>query len=333
MVRRFRARLAASLILGFSAVGSTATESGLDVACAVAPVAGEPDARLTLLLWATDRSGQPLREAPVARWSADAGVIEAGEAVRWRLPAKPGEVRARAEVRSTEHGSAACEVVAEVFAPLPPGPGPTRGQLAARMSLLRGASEPPGFGLYSYLLFDRAPADDVARERQLRALESYLREIDALETLSDLRPPSQLNLTLVPLLRSVTLPARLVDAAEIRRAAEALLAQYDHARARHLLDALGDAAPRGGVALVARREVAAEGSSHWLVMDLGSVSPTLAADWVRAFCWLGAQQRSWGEASLVRLGLHSRNALAVAAARLGEILVAWPRLLRPATPR
>jgi hypothetical protein len=54
-------------------------------------------------------------------------------------------------------------------------PGADRSaRLSGRALLLPTSSEPKGYGLYSYLLFDTPPKDDLERERYLKSLESYL---------------------------------------------------------------------------------------------------------------------------------------------------------------
>ena len=321
-----------ALALGTLVTGCLAAE--LDVSCAPERPVAAPGSEVRLHAWVTDDSGTPLRENLRGSWTATAGRI-AGEApITWTMPDQAGRATARITVDAASRGRATCQLSVEVVAPLPPLQlGATRGQLAARVLLVHGTDEPAGFGQYSYLLFDAAPADAQQRQRQLRAVESYLREIDTLEQLADLRPPSQLNLTMLPVVKVVVLPARLNDAGAIRAAAERVLAEFDYPRAKHLLDLLGKQAPRGGVALVSRQTPAASGDAPWLVMNLSTVSPQLAADWVRAFCWLSAQERGWGEASTLRLRLGLRNALAVAADQLGEALTDWPQLLLHGAPR
>jgi hypothetical protein len=308
--------------------------SAVQLACAPERAALTVGGTLVLHAWATDSDGKPLPGVVRTVWTVSAGVVAGSEPATWRLPAVPGRAMARVEIGVDTKGHAVCELAVEVTPPSPPPPEvPVRGQIAARALLVRGTSEPAGFGLYSYLLIDAPPADARERQRQLSAVESYLREIESLEALADLRPPSQLNLTMLPVESDIPLPARLDDPAVLGRAAAAVLAGYDYARAKHLLDVLGEPAPRGTIALVSRRAPASAAGVTSLVMNMSVVSPALLTDWLRAFCWLSSQERSWSDAALVRLGLGTRNAVAVAAAHLGEALVEWPRLMHTVTPR
>ncbi|MDE2372442.1 MAG: hypothetical protein KGN16_25980 [Burkholderiales bacterium] len=316
------------IALALAALARGGLAAQLEVSCAPERPVSAPGGELGLQAWVTDDGGKPLREALRISWAASSGSIVGEARSRWKLPGQAGRATARVTVEAAARGRATCELSVEVAGAPPPLPGVvTRGRLAARVLLVRGTDEPAGYGEYSYLLFASAPDDARQRELQLRAVESYLREVDALEQLADLRPPSQLNLTMLPVLRAVSLPARFQEPEAVRAAAERVLADFDYPRAKHLLDLLGKQAPRGGVALASRQTPAAGGDAPWLVMNLSMVSPQLAADWVRAFCWLSAQERGWGEAAGLRLGLGLRNALAVAADQLGEVLTDWPQLL------
>jgi hypothetical protein len=53
---------------------------------------------------------------------------------------------------------------------------------------------------------------------------------------------------------------------------------------------------------------------------MSRVTPKLVWDWVRAFCSLAAQERSWSEIELKRLALNIRNIIAVAAKTTPEVL-------------
>ena len=61
-------------------------------------------------------------------------------------------------------------------------------------------------------------------------------------------------------------------------------------------------------------------STLFLFLDMSRVTPKLVWDWVRAFCSLAAQERSWSEIELKRLALNIRNIIAVAAKTTPEVL-------------
>lgn len=64
--------------------------------------------------------------------------------------------------------------------------GDRSARLSGRALLLPTSSEPKGYGLYSYLLFDTPPRDDLERERYLKALESYLLVLKPIAGSSDI---------------------------------------------------------------------------------------------------------------------------------------------------
>ena len=53
---------------------------------------------------------------------------------------------------------------------------------------------------------------------------------------------------------------------------------------------------------------------------MSHVAPKLIWDWMRAFCWLAAQERSWSEVALEKLALNTRNAIEVAAKHTGGVI-------------
>jgi len=92
-----------------------------------------------------------------------------------------------------------------------------------------------------------------------------------------------------------------------------VLAAYDYARASALLADLGKQMVQSGPFLVSTRPTVSDPGALFLFFDLSRVTPKLVWDWVREFCSLAAQERSWSEIELKRLALNVRNILAVAA--------------------
>jgi hypothetical protein len=193
-------------------------------------------------------------------------------------------------------------------------------RLSGRALLLPSSSEPKGYGLYSYLLFDTPPKDDLERERYLKSLESYLLVLQPIEELERYRRRSELNITLIPVRRNVELPDDLSSPRQASQAAEQVLAAYDYARASALLADLGKQMVQSGPFLVSLRPTVSSPGTLFLFFDMSRVTPKLVWDWVRAFCSLAAQERSWSEIELTRLALNIRNILAVAAKTTPEVL-------------
>jgi len=193
-------------------------------------------------------------------------------------------------------------------------------RLSGRALLLPTSSEPKGYGLYSYLLFDTPPKDDLERERYLKSLESYLLVLQPIEELERHRRRSELNITLIPVKRNIELPDDLSSRTQAAKAAEQVLSVYDYARASALLANLGKQVVQSGPFLVSVRPTVSNPGTLFLFFDMSRVTPKLVWDWVRAFCSLAAQERSWSEIELKRLALNIRNILAVAAKATPEVL-------------
>lgn len=226
-------------------------------------------------------------------------------------------------------GQGECEL--QLFVSKPPVAGePGRSaRLSGRALLLPPpSSEPKGYGLYSYLLFDTPPKDDLERERYLKSLESYLRILQPIEELERHKRRSELNITLIPVKRNVEVPDDLSSPKRASQAAEQVLAAYDYARASVLLANLGKQMGQSGPFLVSMSPRVSNPGTLFLFFDLSRVTPKLVGDWVRAFSLLAAQERSWSEIELERLALNIRNFLAVAAKTYPEVLGALQQLIQ-----
>jgi hypothetical protein len=95
--------------------------------------------------------------------------------------------------------------------------------------------------------------------------------------------------------------------------AEWILDNYDYARARsllrHLPARIATALPGLGAQAARRRR-----GQPYLLQDLSSVPPHLAASWVKEFLNQAAQERFWDERTGARLALKLRVTIGV----LGE---------------
>jgi hypothetical protein len=313
--------------------GNPKQPSSLTVSCAPETPVVHPGDSIEVRAWVTDASGKALVQPPRYTWVASAGRISGGEVARWVLDNSLGDAKgdlrasARVTVQHTRLGQGECEV--QVFVAKRPGIGKPRTTRSLRLSsgsaLLLPTERPPsGYGLYSYLLFDTPPKNDVERERYLKALEAYLLVLAPIKELEQYLPRSELNLILIPVRRNIALPDVLSSPKETAQAAEAVLSAYDYARADAFLARLRKPTLRSGPFLVAMAPSTADTTAASLLFDMSHVSPALAWDWVRAFCMLATQERSRGKAGLAKLALHTRNAIAVAARELAPVTEALP---------
>ena len=292
--------------------------------------------------WATDSDGAPIGEPLRIHWSADAGSISGSDRALWRLDVDPTSaddrwLKARVEV-AADRGVGHCEVEIRVRGRSDPVPGDRDAYrrrselLSARAYLLRGRIEPTEYGLLSYLLFPAPPRDDAERTRYLKAIEAWLRVLVPTEDLlaQEVRA-SRINLTLIPLTVAVTLPERFDDENAARSVAVDLLRAYDYARARELLSAFEMTGAGRGPFVVSRETRSSGPAQGRLLVDMTGVSPALIWDWMSFFSWIVAQERSWSDRALQKLGLNLRNVLAVTSVATPVVLTSigrWIYVLR-----
>ena len=297
---------------------------------------------ISVYVWVTDVNGKPLANQPTFVWEASDGSITGKEHVSWTFGNNPllpnGVVTATAKVtvHDPKLGAGSCAIRIFLQRIRLSGintPPPLRSlRLSGRAMLLSSFNEPTGYGLYSYLLFDTPPRNEVERDRYLKALESYLLMLQSIEELELYQRRSNLNLTLLPVKKAIDLPDELSTTELLAKAAERVLANYDYARASTLLAAIGNPPLQGGPFMVAMKPAAAESAAVYLFLDMSRVTPKLVWDWIRAFCGLAAQTPSWSEVEVTKLALNTRNAIAVAARNTPEVLGSlqqWIRIFKP----
>src|SRR6185312_2812429 len=85
-----------------------------------------------------------------------------------------------------------------------------------------------GYGLHSYLILGGPPSDN-SRERYLKTIEAYLSLLPDIVRLERYFPPSELNITYLPV---KTEPPNITD---IKLLAEWVLEHYDYPHARFLI--------------------------------------------------------------------------------------------------
>jgi hypothetical protein len=311
------------------------------VSCALERPVVHSGESITVNVWVTDSTGKALAHPPHYAWEVSIGKITGMDTAIWTfdkgdfgakrfLPAT-----AKVTVRDPLLGQGACEL--RVFFQRTKivyfGLRPIRSQrLSGRAFLLSNGSEPAGYGLYSYLMFDTPPKDDFERARYLKALESYLLMLQPIEELEHYKRRSELNLMMIPVKRNIDLSTELSRPERLAKVAEQVLAAYDYARASALLAYMDKPALQGGPFLVAMKPAATDSGTLYLFMDMSRATPKLVWDWVRAFCALAAQTPTWGEVEVTKLSLNTRNAIAVAARDTPEVLGAlqqWIRVFKP----
>jgi hypothetical protein len=309
-------------------LGSDQPISPLAIVCLPGRPVAHPGESVVVRAWVVDVSGEALAQPPRWIWSASIGTVKGTDAAIWALGnpvlGSTGALRATAKVvvQDPVLGQGECELQLLVSKPsVVDKIGADRSaRLSGRALLLPTSSEPKGYGLYSYLLFDTPPKDDLERERYLKSLESYLLVLQPIEELERYKRRSELNITLIPVKRNIELPDDLSSPKQASQAAEQVLAAYDYARASVLLANLGKQAVSSGPFLVSVRPMVSNPGTLFLFFDMSRVTPKLVWDWVRAFCSLAAQERSWSEIEIKRLALNIRNILAVAAKTTPEVL-------------
>lgn len=300
--------------------------SPLAIVCIPDRPVAHPGESVVVRAWVVDVSGKALTQPPRWIWSASIGTVEGTDAAIWALGnpvlGSKGALRATAKVIVHDQvlGQGECELQLLVSKPSVAGEADRSARLSGRALLLPASSEPKGYGLYSYLLFETPPKDDLERERYLKSLESYLLVLQPIAELERHRRRSELNITLIPVKRNVEVPDDLSSPKQASQAAEQVLAVYDYARASALLANLGKQAVSSGPFLVSVRPTLSNPGTLFLFFDLSRVTPKLVWDWVREFCSLAAQERSWSEIELKRFALNIRNILAVAAKNTPEVL-------------
>lgn len=318
---RARWSVAGALALLCGVLAGPSAAQVAQVACAVEPAlaSGEP---LELHAWAVDGGGLPAALPAGLRWQVDRGEVAAtpvaaGKPVRWTVPERPrGLLQARLVA---EGGQVLCSVTARRV-PGARGTEPPPGA-RARHFLARDREEPRGYAALSYLLLPSPPAA-AERERCLRVIAAWLRQLPPTSEMEQYVERNELTLFLLPL-RDVP-PLKLdgpagADPQALRAAAQALLENYDHARAQALLARMGLAAAGPGPWLVTR-QAAPPGSPPpaLLVEDFGAVDASIVEGWMRWSLSLVSQPREGSAEALGRVAMTLRNVIAHVARSLPD---------------
>ncbi len=310
--------------------------ASVNVVCAPEQPVIHPGETVKVHAWVTDSSGKALDQDTRFTWSASEGVITGNDTANWMLGSdfviadkqvitdEQKTITAKVIVTQPSLGDGTCEVhviaamlhndkdTANVLS------GPLRYQrgkviMSGREFLVTEGKEDPGYGLYSYFLFDQPPKDKNERQRYLKAIESFLRGLPPIAELELRAPPSELNLTLLPVKQPIKITANMSEPKEVAIAAEKVLAVYDYAQANKILASICKYAERTGPYLFSRLPAGRTPQKVSLLLNMSSVSPELAHAWITYFRWHSAQERSWSESTLKKLALQMQNVIAVSA--------------------
>jgi hypothetical protein len=194
-----------------------------------------------------------------------------------------------------------------------------------RAFLVGAAPEEEGYGLYSYLLL--GSRSEASRARSEKAIASYLETIVPMTTMEEYLPREQLNVTYLPVTElpppgvTEVCPGPQCAGPPLAGAAAWLLAHYDYARARVILARLPGAHRSGPYIVSYTRPLSAGGavSHEYLDQDLSTVREELVSLWVSEFLVQVAQTHYWERDRLRELAMALRNAIAVAAAKSGDV--------------
>jgi hypothetical protein len=275
------------------------------VACSAESPSVELGGAVTVNAWAADSAGG----SPGYAWEAPVGRLESrGRQARWDLAGlRPGVYAA--VVRVSDGSGIAAECVVRVLVrhdaePRAPRPGRETGSAL----LGPGGREVEGYGLYSYLLLGAPPGAGV-RERYVKSIEAFWTVLPEVRALEEYVPRSELNVAYVP----------VKAASRTGVSAEWILDNYDYARARSLLRHLPGANRDGPYLVSVLKPLAGGAGSQYLLQDLSSVPPHLAASWVKEFLNQAAQERFWDERTGARLALKLRVTIGVLGEGLPEV--------------
>ncbi|HEX8172429.1 MAG TPA: hypothetical protein VF824_17980 [Thermoanaerobaculia bacterium] len=169
-----------------------------------------------------------------------------------------------------------------------------------------GAPEPSGFGLYSYVLIRDVPQNADEIDTALHVIERLLHVADDLPTALANNPRSELNVFFFP---TTAAPAVGKDRKELARW---ILAHYNHARARRILDRLGETrrGPYFVTALTPLGDSPKAGQAG-CVQVLTRTRRAYLADWVDYFVQSASRPRTWDEATLQKMLMETRDHLEV----------------------
>lgn len=168
--------------------------------------------------------------------------------------------------------------------------------------LVGNLPEPPGYGLYSYLLFGSLPSD-ATRPLYVAVIKASLSKVEPIERELQAFPPAQLNFYLMPILGEPPSDAKPDDLANW------IVDNYNYPRAERIIAALPDR--RTGVYILSVLSKPIDLSRPlqppYLWQDLSNVEPRIAVAWIQYFLDQAAKDKPWEESMGDKLALDLRN--------------------------
>jgi hypothetical protein len=251
-----------------------------------------------------------------------------GFEVRWNFTGvRPGSYTAIVRVSDTTGGFIYCSMRVIVRSP----PTVVRGgkRETGRAFLLPDQTETEGYGLYSYFLLG-SPPSDATHERYLKALIEYLKFPNVIELEKNIqhyhrislkKARRKLNITYLPIkdrhgqdiLKNLT-PDHYTEVAQW------VLAHYDYARARVLLNNLPGDRREGPYIVSFLKPLSGDSlSTPYLYQDQSWVPPHLVALWMKEFLNQATQERFWEPSTGEQLVLKLRTTIGILAVGLPEV--------------
>jgi hypothetical protein len=209
-----------------------------------------------------------------------------------RVTANVGELTAEAVVAQTNVSAVPAEGAA---------PSSWVRRLTGWTSLLHGKREAPGYGLYSYLLL-AAPPTDLSRPRYAAAIAYFLTQTPDIQSFSNDRTPSQLNISYLLLTAEAASPMSV----------DWVLDHYDYARSQVLLSAIQGSHPEGPYVVSTAGPLSGRTSidKNCLYQDLSSVPDRIIPLWLKEFTEQAAQERFWEQRNVAQFLLRLRTSIA-----------------------
>jgi hypothetical protein len=190
------------------------------------------------------------------------------------------------------------------------GPKIARDQIkiTGKALLTDNQAETPGYGLYSYVLFDSPPTAET-KPHYLAIILACLKEFPDLGGLETKYRPEMLNAMYIPVTGDIKPPSL-----DLKLQAEEILQQYNYRRAQTILDQLSKIQRNGGPYLVSSLKPVSNssGTEPFLFQDLAAVrlvasqddQKKLAYEWVLDFVdqVSNPQPTTWNRDTLVKFG-------------------------------
>jgi hypothetical protein len=167
-------------------------------------------------------------------------------------------------------------------------------------ALVADNREPSGYGLYTYVLIRQKPQTADEFDTALRVIERLLHATDAIFYVQQ-TSRAEINLFMIPV-RSTSYSY------DTRKQAEEILARYNHARARKILNRIGETT--NGIYFVSSlRPIGSGRNTRVLVQRLSGARRMYIANWVDYFVQKASAPSTWKVTTLREALLNTRDYL------------------------